>query len=141
MKGKLLVAWLGSLAASVARADVSSVLRVDIQGPGGHSNGAYGNTKAVHAGARAIMEIEKAIPSQKQCVVSGFHGGVSVNAIAADGPFKGSLNAKDEKEMAALKQKVEAAVKKGVDAENAFRGVKPGALTGGVPAEVRYTIK
>ena len=64
-----------------------------------------------------------------------------MNAIAADGHFKVSLNAKDEKEMAALKQKVEAAVKKGVDAENAFRGVKPGALTGGVPAEVRYTIK
>lgn len=141
MKGKLIVALLGSFAASVAMADVSSVLAVDIQGPGGHSNGAYGNTNAVHAGARAIMEIEKAIPSQKQCVVSGFSGGVSVNAIAADGHFKVSLNAKDEKEMAQLKQKVEAAVKKGVDAENAFRSVKPGQLTGGVPAEVRYTIK
>ena len=129
MKGKLLVALLGSFAASVAMADVSGVMTVDIQGPGGHSNGAYGNTNAVHAAARAIMEIEKAIPSQAQCVVSNFTGGVSVNAIAADGHFK------------ALKQKVTDAVKKGVDAENAFRSVKPGQLTGGVPAEVRFTIK
>ena len=87
------------------------------------------------------MEIEKAIPSQAQCVVSNFTGGVSVNAIAADGHFKVVLKAKDEKEMAALKQKVTDAVKKGVDAENAFRSVKPGQLTGGVPAEVRFTIK
>ena len=127
MKGKLLVALLGSFAASVAMADVSGVMTVDIQGPGGHSNGAYGNTNAVHAAARAIMEIEKAIPSQAQCVVSNFTGGVSVNAIAADGHFKVALKAKDEKEMA--------------DAENAFRGVKPGQLTGGVPADVRFTIK
>ena len=35
MKGKLIVALLGSFAASVAMADVSSVLTVDIQGPGG----------------------------------------------------------------------------------------------------------
>ena len=132
MKGKLLVALLGSFAASVAMADVSGVLTVDIQGPGGHSNGAYGNTNAVHAAARAIMEIEKVIPSQKQCVISGFNGGNS---------FKVSLKAKDDKELAALKQKVQQAVKKGVDSENAFRGVKPGDLTGGVPAEVRFTIK
>ncbi len=141
MKGKLLVALLGSFAASVAMADVSGVLTVDIQGPGGHSNGAYGNTNAVHAAARAIMEIEKVIPSQKQCVISGFNGGNSVNSIAADGHFKVSLKAKDDKELAALKQKVQQAVKKGVDSENAFRGVKPGDLTGGVPAEVRFTIK
>ena len=141
MKGKLLVALLGSFAASVAMADVSTVMSVDIQGPGGHSNGAYGNTNAVHAAARAIMEIEKAIPSQKQCVVSNFNGGNSVNSIAADGHFKVSLNAKDDKEMAGLKQKVEAAVKNGVDAENAFRSAKPGDLTGGVPAQVRFTIK
>ncbi len=141
MKGKLLVALLGSFAASVAMADVSGVMTVDIQGPGGHSSGAYGNTNAVHAAARAIMEIEKAIPSQAQCVVSNFTGGVSVNAIAADGHFKVALKAKDEKEMAALKQKVTDAVKKGVDAENAFRSVKPGQLTGGVPSEVRFAIK
>ncbi len=141
MKGKLLVALLGSFAASVAMADVSGVLTVDIQGPGGHSNGAYGNTNAVHAAARAIMEIEKAIPSQKQCVISGFNGGNSVNSIAADGHFKVSLMAKDDKELATLKQKVQEAVNKGVEAENAFRSVKPGDLTGGVPAQVRYTIK
>ena len=83
----------------------------------------------------------QAIPSQKQCVVSGFSGGNSVNSIAADGHFKVSLKAVDDKELSALKQKVQAAVKKGVEAENAFRGVKAGDLTRGVPAEVRYSIK
>ena len=141
MKGKLVIALLGSLVASVAMAEVTGVMTVDILGPGGHSNGAYGNTNAVHAAARAIMEIEKAIPSQKQCVVSGFSGGNSVNSIAADGHFKVSLKATDDKELSTLKQKVQAAVKKGVEAENAFRGVKAGDLTRGVPAEVRYSIK
>ena len=37
MKVKLLFALVGSFAASVAMADVSSVLNVSIQGPGGHS--------------------------------------------------------------------------------------------------------
>ena len=106
MKGKLIVALLGSFAASVAMADVSGVLTVDIQGPGGHSNGAYGNTNAVHAASRAILEIEKAIPSQKQCMITDFNGGVSVNAIAANSEFKVTLNAKDDKELAALKAKM-----------------------------------
>ena len=141
MKAKLLVALLGSLAAGVAMAEVSSVLTVDIAGPGGHSNGAYGRTNAVHASARAIMEIEKAIPSQKQCVVSALNGGNSVNSIAQDGHFKVSLKAKDAKEMEALKKKEDAAVAAGVKAENDFRGVKEGDMTGGVPAHVRYTIK
>lgn len=142
MKAKLLVALLGSFIAGVAMADVSSVLTVDLQGPGGHSNGSYGNTNAVHASARAIMEIEKAIPSQKQCMITDFNGGVSVNAIAADGHLKVTLNAKDDKEMADLKAKVEKAVAAGVKAENDFRNAKPGELTsGGVPAAVSYTIK
>ena len=37
MKGKLLVALLGSFAASVAMADVSTVMSVDIQGPSGNT--------------------------------------------------------------------------------------------------------
>ena len=134
--GAVALAAMGLVSGAALAA--SSTLTVDILGPGGHSNGDYGNVNAVHAAARAVMNVEKAVPD---AVVSHINGGVSVNAIAADGHFKVSLNAKDEKEMAQLKQKVEAAVKKGVDAENAFRSVKPGQLTGGVPAEVRYTIK
>ena len=141
MKAKLLVALLGSMAAGLAMADVSGVMTVQLQGPGGHSNSSYGNTNAVHAASRAILEIEKAIPSQKQCMITDFNGGVSVNAIAANSEFKVTLNAKDDKELAALKAKVEEAVKKGVQAENDFRGAKPGKLTNGVPSEVRITIK
>ena len=124
MKAKLLVALLGSMAAVLAMADVCGV-----------------NTNAVHAASRAILEIEKAIPSQKQCMITDFNGGVSVNAIAANSEFKVTLNAKDDKELAALKAKVEEAVKKGVQAENDFRGANPGKLTIGVPSEVRSTIK
>lgn len=140
MKAKVLVALLGSLVAGVAMADVSAVLTVDLLGPGGHSNGAYGRTNAVHAASRAILEIEKSIPSSKQCVVSNFNGGNSVNSIASDGHFTVSLKAKNAKALNALKEKVQNAVQKGVDAENQFRGVKPGDLTGGVPAAISFQI-
>ncbi|MBO7172934.1 MAG: peptidase dimerization domain-containing protein [Burkholderiaceae bacterium] len=141
MKAKVLVALLGSLVAGVAMADVSTVLTVDLLGPGGHSNGAYGRTNAVHAASRAILEIEKAIPSTKECVVSNFNGGNSVNSIASDGHFTVSLKAKNAKALEALKAKVQTAVQKGVEAENQFRGVKPGDLTGGVPAAISFTIR
>lgn len=141
MKAKVLVALLGSLAASVAMADVGAVLTVDLTGPGGHSNGHYGRTNAVHAAARAILEIEKAIPSSKECVISNFSGGNSVNSIASDGHFTVSLKAKNAKALAALKAKVQVAIQKGVDAENQFRGVKPGDLTGGVPAAISFQVR
>ena len=141
MKAKVLVALLGSLAASVAMADVSAILTVDLQGPGGHSNGHYGRTNAVHAASRAILEIEKAIPSSKECVISNFSGGNSVNSIASDGHFQVSLKAKNAKALDALKAKVKTAVQKGVEAENQFRGVKSGDLTGGVPAAISFEIR
>ena len=141
MKAKVLVALLGSLAASMAMADVSAILTVDLQGPGGHSNGHYGRTNAVHAASRAILEIEKAIPSSKECVISNFSGGNSVNSIASDGHFQVSLKAENAKALDALKAKVKTAVQKGVDAENYFRGVKPGDLTGGVPAAISFEIR
>lgn len=141
MKANVLIALLGSLVAGVAMADVSAVLTVDLMGPGGHSNGAYGRTNAVHAASRAILEIEKAIPSSKECVIANFNGGNSVNSIASNGQFTVSLTAKNEKALEALKIKVQKAVEKGVKAENQFRGVKPGDLTGGVPAEISYKIR
>lgn len=141
MKAKVLVALLGSLAASVAMADVGAVLTVDLAGPGGHSNGHYGRTNAVHAAARAILEIEKAIPSSRECVISNFSGGNSVNSIASDGHFTVSLKAKNAKALDALKAKVQVAIQKGVDAENQFRGVKLGDLTGGVPAAISFQVR
>lgn len=140
MKVKLMVALIGSLAAGLASAATTEVF-VDLQGPGGHSNGAYGRTNAVHAAARAVMEIEKAIPDGSQYMISDFNGGNSVNSIASNGHFKVTLTAKDDAGLKALKTKVEKAVKTGVDSENAFRNVKPGDLTGGVPAAITFKIR
>ncbi|EJX08187.1 hypothetical protein EVA_03701, partial [gut metagenome] len=36
----------------------TQTLDVSIEGPGGHSNGNYGNVNALHAAARSIMAIE-----------------------------------------------------------------------------------
>ena len=84
---------LGALALmSGAAMDAGSTLTVDILGPGGHSNGDYGNVNAVHAAARAVMNLEKAVPD---AVVSHINGGASVNAIAADAHFKIMITGKD----------------------------------------------
>ena len=112
----------------------AQVLTVDIQGPGGHSNGNYGNVNAVHAAARAVMEIEKAVPS---AVISGMNGGVTVNAIAGDARFTVTVPDGDT----AAAEAVRTAVRKGCEAENAFRGVKPGDMKNGVPADIRWTVQ
>lgn len=117
----------------------TQTLEVSLRGPGGHSNGNYGNTNAVHAAARSVMEIEKALPD---AVIANLNGGSTVNAIAASASFEVTLTAKDEKALEAMKDKVVEAVKKGTDAENSFRGVKPGDKTSiGAPAAVRYEIR
>ena len=72
MKKVLLTLALG-LAASVASA---TVYEVAITGPGGHSNGSYGNTNAVHAGARAVLAlaifaaVPPSMPSQPMRILS-----------------------------------------------------------------------
>lgn len=53
---KLLAALVCAFAASAVSA---ATYEVFITGPGGHSNGSYGNTNAVHAGSRAVLELEK----------------------------------------------------------------------------------
>ena len=133
MKKVLLTLVLG-LAASVASA---TVYEVAITGPGGHSNGSYGNTNAVHAGARAVLALEKLLPCAD---VSDFRGGASVNAIAADAHFVVDT-AKCSMGKAKTKELVTKAVKAGADAENAFRGVKAGDLVKGFPADITFKIR
>lgn len=124
-----------SIALLAAGSLSAATLTVDIVGPGGHSNGNYGRTNAVHAAARAALAVEKAVPD---AVITDVRGGVSVNAIAGDASFKVVLPKGDVK---TLTKKISEAVKAGCDAENAFRDVKAGDLTNGVPAEVRCTVK
>lgn len=115
----------------------SQTLAVSIEGPGGHSNGNYGNVNAVHAAARSIMAIEKAVPD---AVVSGVNGGNSVNSIASDARFTVMLTG-ETSDLKAKADKVKAAVAEGCTAENAFRGVKVGDQKNGVAADIRWTVK
>lgn len=108
---------------------------VTIEGPGGHSNGDYGNVNAVHAGARAVTALGQALPD---AVIASMKGGATVNAIAADCTF--TVTVADDK-AAAAKPVIEKTVSEAIAAENAFRGVKKGDLVRGAPAEVRATVK
>lgn len=129
-------ALLLSLAAAGAMAGSQSV-SVSIIGPGGHSNGDYGNVNAVHAAARSIMLIEKAVPD---AVVSDIQGGNSVNSIAASADFIVTITG-DEASLKAQADKVKAAVEEGCKAENAFRGVKTGEVRNGVASDIRWSVK
>lgn len=126
------------LAASAACAMAAAqTLAVSIIGPGGHSNGNYGHVNAVHAAARSIMLIEKAVPD---AVVSDIQGGNSVNSIAASADFIVTITG-DEASLKAQADKVKAAVEEGCKAENAFRGVKTGEVRNGVASDIRWSVK
>lgn len=117
----------------------NTTLSVEILGPGGHSNGDYGNVNAVHVAARAAMNIGKVVPD---AVVTHVNGGNSVNSIAADAHFQVMLSDKNAKALKAKADKVKAAIMEGCAAENAFRGVKPGAKTSdGLAMDIRCTVK
>ena len=45
-----------ALATAGAAVAATATWTVTFEGPGGHSNGNYGNVNAVHAGARAVMD-------------------------------------------------------------------------------------
>lgn len=115
----------------------AGIFEIEMTGPGGHSNGNYGNVNAVHAGARAVLALEKAIP----CAVPfDFKGGATVNAIAADVKF--FLNTDPcMQEAQEVESLITQAVKQGASEENTFRAVKPGDMVRGFPAEIRFSVK
>lgn len=126
---------LAILALCSGAALAATTYTVTIEGPGGHSNGDYGNVNAVHAGARAVTALGQALPD---AVIASMKGGATVNAIAADCTF--TVTVADDK-TAAAKPVIEKTVSEAIAAENAFRGVKKGDLVRGAPAEVRATVK
>ena len=67
-------------------------LRVEFQGPGGHSSGAYGRVSALHAAARAVILMQKALPAGSFQILN-LTGGNSVNSIASDGLIELKLTA------------------------------------------------
>jgi metal-dependent amidase/aminoacylase/carboxypeptidase family protein len=126
-------------AGTPAFAQQSGHLRVEFQGPGGHSSGAYGRVSALHAAARAVILIQKALPTGSY-QITNLTGGNSVNAIASDGLIELKLNAASAAAYRELVTAVTKAAAEGAAAENAFRGVKPGDLTAGAPATVRSKV-
>ena len=126
-------------AGAPAFAQQSGQLRVEFQGPGGHSSGAYGRVSALHAAARAVILIQKALPTGSY-QITNLTGGNSVNAIASDGLIELKLNAASAAAYKELVTAVTKAAAEGAAAENAFRGVKPGDLTAGAPATVRSKV-
>jgi metal-dependent amidase/aminoacylase/carboxypeptidase family protein len=126
-------------AATPAFAQQSGGLRVEFQGPGGHSYGAYGRVSALHAAARAVLLIQQALPAGSFQIIN-LTGGNSVNAIASDGLIELKLTAGSADAYEALVTAVTSAAADGAAAENAFRGVKDGDLTSGAPATVRCRV-
>lgn len=134
------LAFVLAAAGTPAIAQQSGGLRIEFQGPGGHSFGAYGRVSALHAAARAVLLIQKALPAGSY-QITNLTGGNSVNAIASDGLIELKLTASSAKAYDALVAAVTKAAEEGAAAENAFRGVKPGDLTAGAPATVRASVK
>jgi metal-dependent amidase/aminoacylase/carboxypeptidase family protein len=133
------LAFILAIGATPALAQQSKGLRVEFQGPGGHSFGAYGRVSAVHAAARTVILLQKALPAGSY-QITNLTGGNSVNAIASDGLIELKLTARNAKAYEALVAAVTKAAADGAAEENAFRGVKPGDLTAGAPATVRVNV-
>jgi metal-dependent amidase/aminoacylase/carboxypeptidase family protein len=122
-----------------AFAQQSGGVRIEFQGPGGHSFGAYGRVSALHAAARTVILLQKALPAGSY-QITNLTGGNSVNAIASDGLIELKLTAGSAKAYEALVAAATKAAAEGAAAENAFRGVKTGDLTAGAPATVRSSV-
>ena len=135
------LAFIVSIAAasSPAFAQRSGGLKIEFQGPGGHSSGAYGRVSALHAAARAVILIQKALPAGS-FQITNLTGGNSVNSIASDGLIELKITAPNAAAYKELVAAVTKAAAEGAAAENAFRGVKGGDLTSGAPATVRSKV-
>lgn len=133
------LAFVLAAAATPAFAQQSGGVRVEFQGPGGHSFGAYGRVSALHAAARAVILLQKALPAGSY-QITNLTGGNSVNAIASDGLIELKLTAGSAKAYEGLVAAVTKAAAEAAAAENAFRGVKTGDLTAGAPATVRSSV-
>jgi metal-dependent amidase/aminoacylase/carboxypeptidase family protein len=135
----LTLAFVATAAGIPAFGQQSTGVRVEFQGPGGHSFGAYGRVSALHAAARTVILLQKALPAGSY-QITNLTGGNSVNAIASDGIIELKLTARNAKAYDALVAAVTKAAADGAAEENAFRGVKPGDLTAGAPATVRSIV-
>lgn len=116
---------------------------IAFEGPGGHSNGAYGRVNAVHAAGTAIdyMLSSDNQPEGVTYTVTSFKGGNSVNSIAYDANVIIEACADNAAQLETFKSFVTESMDYGIAAENAFRNVTVGQTdSNGVRIDVRYTI-
>lgn len=118
-------------------------VEIAYEGPGGHSNGAYGRTNTLHAAGRAVEMITLAgSPEGSVINFNALYGGNSVNSIAYSATLViESCNA-TEAGAAAVAKLVKDSVDAGINAENTFRKVKSGETNeDGVRVDIRADIK
>jgi tripeptide aminopeptidase len=86
-------------------------LRITVEGPGGHSWGAFGNPSAIHVLAEIITAITRlAVPHEPKTTfnVGLIEGGVSVNTIAPTASLVLDMRSTDPAALAYLVEQVEA---------------------------------
>lgn len=135
------LALAGLAAASLSvQAQQSGLVRIEFQGPGGHSSGNYGRTSALHAAGRTAILMQQNLPAGSYLIMN-LTGGNSVNSIASDGLIEVRLTAANAPAYQSLVAAVTELANAGATAENNFRGVKVGDLTAGAPAWIRASVK
>ena len=96
--------------------------KVEFQGPGGHSYGAFGMPSPIHAMGRAIARISDfQVPKAPKTTfnVGIVSGGTSVNTISPLGAMEVDLRSESPQELAAVDAKLKVAVQAAMDEENA----------------------
>lgn len=135
------LALAGLAAASLSvQAQQTGLVRIEFQGPGGHSSGNYGRTSALHAAGRTAILMQQNLPAGSYQIVN-LTGGNSVNSIASDGLIEVRVTAANAPAYQSLVAALTELANAGATAENDFRGVKVGDLTAGAPAWIRASVK
>lgn len=115
----------------VHRAVGSRRLRVRVTGPGGHSWADRGAPNPIHVLAEAAARIARAAPPADQAAalnIGRIGGGTSVNAIAEEAWLEIDLRAEDAADLAGLERLVHHVLNDIVEAANASRRPRTGAL-------------
>lgn len=100
----------------------SNRYKVSYKGRGGHSYGAFGMPNPAHAMARAITRIaDLQVPTTPRTTfnVGTVTGGTSVNSVPIEVSMELDMRSESPKELAALDERIKAALRYGVEAEKA----------------------
>ncbi len=111
----------------VHRALGSHRYRVEFDGPGGHSWGAFGTASPIHAMGRAIALFDDAAAvftssgPRTSYNVGRIGGGTSVNAVAFQGWMEVDMRSESPRSLMAIDSILHASVQKALEEENAGR--------------------